>query len=116
MVPQNRAGRQPLCSSGPADRRAVEPSSRRGPTSSSSSNGSPRITLTHFARASSGYAWSESLGWVSFRGGSGATAYGVGENGPDPVGNVPALSGAGLAAMAVALGAAGLWLVRARLA
>ena len=63
-----------------------------------------------------GYAWSESLGWISFRGGTGATAYGVGADAQDPAQNVPALSGAGLAALAAALGAAGLWLVRARLA
>ena len=64
----------------------------------------------------SGYAWSETLGWVSFRGGTGSAAYGVGANAQDPAEAtaIPALSGAGLMALIVALAAAGLWLVRAR--
>ena len=60
----------------------------------------------------SGYAWSESLGWVSFRGGTGAAAYGVAEYPEEQITAIPTLSGMGLMALIVALGAGGLWVMR----
>lgn len=61
----------------------------------------------------SGYAWSENVGWISFRN-TGAIAYGVTVS---PAGSVslvavPSLSGAGLLALVVGLGACGAWLLR----
>lgn len=74
------------------------------------------VTVNSATGQLSGYAWSETLGWTSFRGGAGAAAYGVAENGEDlgPGQAIPATSDLGLMALIGALGAAGIWLMRAR--
>jgi hypothetical protein len=61
----------------------------------------------------SGYAWGETVGWISLRG-TGAVPYGVAEYPEDQTTSIPTLSDAGLLALAGALAAAGIWLVRTR--
>ena len=70
------------------------------------------VTVNAGTGQMSGYAWSESLGWVSFRGGTGAAAYGVAEYPEEQITAIPTLSGMGLMALIVALGAGGLWVMR----
>ena len=76
-----------------------------------------RVSIDPATGRLSGYAWSESLGRISFRG-AGAVESGVGEQTGDPATSmaIPAMSGAGPTAPIAALGAAGIWLVRARAA
>lgn len=74
------------------------------------------VTVDPFTGQLHGYAWSETLGWIHFEG-VGPVTYGVRkeQDGSDSS-SIPALSGAGLMALLGALGGAGIWILRSRMA